>query len=152
MRGARDARRRVVGALGPSAAALALAAAGSGCGSSTRAATQTKVDAAINADLTSDTAANRTLFAEALRKAAAVTRPFLDELRALSPPASDRVVFARYLSGVAGQVDLLDALADGIDADDQAAIDGATTRLRQGKASVKGLAQGYGFKACGSGV
>jgi len=111
---------------------------------------QKKIDTAARAEQVNDTAANRTVLAAALRAEVGRAQPQLDQLRALTPPPSDRVVIAKYLAGVAGQVTLVDQLATAIDNNDSPTFKVVSQRLTVGKAEVRGLAQGYGFKICGS--
>lgn len=111
---------------------------------------QKKIDAAARAEQVNDTAANRTVLAAALRAEVGRAQPQLDQLRALTPPPSDRVVIAKYLAGVAGQITLVDQLAAAIDNNDSSTFKVVGQQLTVGKAEVRGLAQGYGFKICGS--
>jgi len=111
---------------------------------------QRKIDAAVRAEQVNDTAANRAVLAAALRAEVGRAQPQLDQLRALTPPPSDKVVIAKYLAGVAGQVTLVDQLATAIDTNDIPTFKVVSQQLTVGKAAVRGLAQGYGFKICGS--
>ncbi len=87
-----------------------------------------------------------------MNRGAQIASPLLDQLRALQPPASDRVVVAKYLSGVASQINLLQQFATAVENDDARGVKTISQQFAQGKASVRGLAQGYGFKVCGSGT
>jgi hypothetical protein len=111
---------------------------------------QAKVDAALKAEQRKGTAANRKALAGAVRAEAAVASVELGRLRALSPPASDRATAVAYTSAVAGQVRLIDQLADAVDADDGKALTSIGDSLTSGGARVDQLASANGFKVCGS--
>lgn len=113
---------------------------------------QNVINAALKADQANDTATNRQALGEAMNRGAQIASPLLDQLRALQPPASDRVVVAKYLSGVASQINLLQQFATAVENDDARGVKTISQQFAQGKASVRGLAQGYGFKVCGSGT
>ncbi len=113
---------------------------------------QSVVDAVTRAEQSSDTPANRDALAAALDKFVRIASPELDQLRALEPPASDRVVISKYLAGVAPQISLLEQFVTAVRSNDAQAVQMLATQLQQGKALVQGLGQGYGFKVCGSGT
>ncbi len=112
---------------------------------------QGKVNAASAAEQASDTAAHRDALASALQSAAAPAGPVLDQLRALTPPAADRAVVAQYLADVARQTGLLGQLATAVRNDDGTAATTVSQQIATGKTAFERLAQGYGFKVCGSG-
>jgi hypothetical protein len=112
---------------------------------------QKAVNAAADAVNTSNTATNRRALAEAMRNAIDVASPMLDKLRALDPPAADRVTISKYLDGIATQIDLLSQFARAVDSNDGSAVTSLSQQLDTERATTKGLAQGYGFKYCGSG-
>ena len=113
---------------------------------------QAAINAALKAEQANDTATNRHVLGDALNQDSLVASPLLDQLRGLQPPAADRVVIAKYESGVASQIGLIQQFANAIDSNDAQAVRTIVQQLQLGKASVQGLAQGYGFKVCGSGA
>jgi hypothetical protein len=113
---------------------------------------QTSINAALKADQANDTATNRHALGNALDQDAQIASPLLDQLRALEPPAGDRVIAAKYESGVASQIGLIQQLANAVNNNDAQAVKTISQQFQQGKASVRRLAQGYGFKVCGSGT
>jgi hypothetical protein len=113
---------------------------------------QSALDRAAQADQANDTAANRAKLAVILRSSARTTLPVLAQLRALTPPAADRAVAARYLAGVASQIALIDRLGQAVARNDQQQVTAVSQLLQQGKDAVQQVARNYGFKACGSGA
>jgi hypothetical protein len=111
---------------------------------------QTAVNAAAKLEAKHDTAAHRAALAAAVREETALARPQLDQLRALTPPAADRSVVAKYIAAVASNADLIDQFAAAIDANSGRGVSVASAKLAEGKATADGLAQGYGFKVCGN--
>jgi hypothetical protein len=112
---------------------------------------QTVVNAKVAAEEANDTATNRHALGDAVTQDIAIASPLLDQLRTLEPPAGDRVIIGKYLSAVAGQITLYQQFVTAVENNDAQAIQTVSQQIQQGKASAKGLAQGYGFKVCGSG-
>jgi hypothetical protein len=104
----------------------------------------------LRADETSDTAANRQALGNAINHVIATAEPVLNQLRGLQAPRADRVVVAKYLAGVASQITLYQQLVSAIENDDPGSVQTIGQQIDQGKASVDGLAQGYGFRVCGA--
>jgi len=81
-------------------------------------------------------------------KAEATT--LLRNLRALKPPKGDEATVARYLQGsedqIAGFGDVISAARER----DASKFSALVSSLRTKAATVRGIAQGYGFKVCGS--
>lgn len=75
----------------------------------------------------------------------------LAKLRALEPPPDDRVPIGKYLDVAAEQIGLGRRLADAIRGGDGTRAEALADELRRGGERAEGLAQGYGFKECGSG-
>jgi hypothetical protein len=109
------------------------------------------VNQAAQADRSSDTAANRQALAATLMKFAQLASPELDQFRALQPPSRDRVVISKYLAAIASQISLVQQLANAIHANDLQRVQAVSQQVSQNKATLQALAQGYGFKVCGSG-
>jgi hypothetical protein len=110
---------------------------------------QRTIDAALQADQTSDTPANRAALAAALRRDEILVTPQLNRLRVLAPVA-DRVVVGRYLASVASQIQLIEQFAVAVEKQDRPALNVIAQQLTQGKATATSLAQGYGLQVCGS--
>jgi hypothetical protein len=106
----------------------------------------------LQAEQASDTAAHRAAVAATFRQSTQVASPLLDRLRTIAPPPSDGAAMAKYLSGVASQITLIDKFADAVLANDAEAVTTLGHEITQGKASVNALARGLGFKICGSGT
>lgn len=115
------------------------------------AATDKRTTSAVRAEEAADTSAHRDSMARGFKDSVALARPGLDRLRGLAPPAEDRVVVAKYLSARDHQLTLADSFASALANNDASMVSTLATQLKEGKATLQGLAQGYGFKECSSG-
>jgi hypothetical protein len=110
------------------------------------------VNAAVKAEQGNDSAANRQALGNALNREIQVAKPVLDQLRALQPPPGDRVVIAKYLGAVASNISLAQQFVTAVESDESQAMQTISQQINQGTSTADGLAQGYGFKVCGSGT
>jgi hypothetical protein len=113
---------------------------------------QKNINAALQAEQTSDTATNRKALANAFNSAAQSASPFVDQLRALQPPPGDRVVIAKYLGSVTSNIKLLQQYGNAIAANAPRSVQTLAQQLNQGSATAKSMAQSYGFHVCGAGT
>jgi hypothetical protein len=87
---------------------------------------------------------------EAAEESAELVSNEAEQLRSLEPPDSDRKTITRMLALVDSQVLIEEELAS---ASQEVNIEKIKALLEQGKpikAKAQGIAQGYGFKVCGS--
>jgi hypothetical protein len=108
------------------------------------------IGARLAAAQANDTKTSRQALADAVTQDVAIAGPWLSKLRALEPPMRDRAVVAKYLSAVARQMTLFQRFVAALENDDAYTLQTVSEQIKQGKASATGLAQGYGFKVCGS--
>jgi hypothetical protein len=106
----------------------------------------------LNAVQRNDTATNRQALAVNVNREVRFASPVLDQLRALEPPAGDRVVIAQYLGAVASNISLAQRFAGAVENHDAQAVQPVAQQLHDNAVSARALAQGYGFKVCGSGT
>ena len=97
--------------------------------------------------------ANDRAGAELLDQAAELSSEEFDELQALTPPPGDEVVLDRYYQAASESMDVVSELAavlrtpqDGLQE-----VERLNGELEARSSEAQGLAQGYGFKVCGSG-
>jgi hypothetical protein len=85
-----------------------------------------------------------------LRKAVRIADEQLNKLRGLTPPEADRAVLAKYFDTIAEQKGLIRRIADALEEGDEEQATALASELDEGQQRAQGLAQGYGFKECGS--
>lgn len=74
----------------------------------------------------------------------------IEQLRSLQPPRSDRKTINRMLALVDSQVSLDEELAHAFETGDTGKMEALEAQAKPIKAKAQGIAQGYGFKVCGS--
>jgi hypothetical protein len=111
---------------------------------------QKNVNAAFKAEQAKGTAAHRTALATAVRAESSVAAAELIRLRALTPPAADRLLVEKYLGAIGSQVGLVNQLATSVAANNGTRLSAVGKQLAAGKSTVDGLAGAYGFKVCGN--
>lgn len=79
-----------------------------------------------------------------------MTQATLAEFRALTPPAGDDEIMRRYTSSVEESITLLKRLREAAQEEDAIKVDTYADDLRGLSQRQRGLAQGYGFKVCGT--
>jgi hypothetical protein len=85
-----------------------------------------------------------------LRALAIATSRLLTQFRALTPPTGDEAVVNNYLNAMGGQIQLTTRAADALTNGNATAAQADLQALQQAGPRVRALAQGYGFKVCGS--
>lgn len=90
--------------------------------------------------------------AEDIRTFITTADEVLDGIRAITPPEGDEEFVTSYVDAVSAQKAVIRRLADAIEAEDQQRVRTVSVELGKGQKRVEELAQGYGFKACGSGT
>jgi hypothetical protein len=113
--------------------------------------TTDEVKAALAALQANETAANRARYAKALRAQAKYLTATREKLQALEPPPEDRVTVSNYLEAGGTAISLAQSLATAVESRDVARITPLVDELNTKTTKAKGIAQGYGFKVCGSG-
>ena len=88
--------------------------------------------------------------ADLYREGAATTQGEADQIRQLKPPAADQEIISQMLSAVDAGVGQLNEAADAVEADNTDQMSVVGSQLKTTAAKTKGIAQGYGFKVCGS--
>lgn len=73
-------------------------------------------------------------------------------LEALNPPGDGRIFIDQYLGLVQQQLALLQQLREAAEDEDQDEIRTYTQDLNDLELATRGLAQGFGFKECGTGI
>jgi hypothetical protein len=74
----------------------------------------------------------------------------LRKFEKLRPPPGDSAVIDKYLQSQRDQIALLRQVSKAAEAEDKAAVQRYVADIRETGQKAKGLAQGYGFKVCGS--
>jgi hypothetical protein len=114
-------------------------------------AARNEVDAAQTALQANETPATRARLATAMRTYATEQRVALDKFRVLEPPPADRATIFRYEDGLSHGLLLFESLASAIEKNE---VSRARVLYDEAESNVnrqRGLAQGYGFKECGTG-
>jgi hypothetical protein len=73
-----------------------------------------------------------------------------EEFEQLPVPAGDQAIIDRYLSASRDQIGVLRQIAEALDDGDTTSVTTLLDSGRRSGARVQGIAQGYGFKVCGS--
>ena len=89
--------------------------------------------------------------ADALNGTAEEADEQVDRLRAVTPPRGDEEIVDRYLTGIEDQIAVLRRAADAAERNDTSALNTLLQENQRASGEIRGLAQGYGFKECGSG-
>lgn len=100
---------------------------------------------AVNAEVAQQDAAGA---ARELRKALPVAEELRERLDALTPPAGDEAVVARYLRFVAGQAGRIRSLADALEGEDISTIEILLEELREANRRGRRLAGENGLAQC----
>lgn len=103
----------------------------------------------IKSRITIPTAESLRLMLDPLRRAYRIAQARSDEFGRLDPPPADAGIVSDYLDAVHRR---LAAAADGIDAIDSGDVSGlqaAENAVAEARATVRGIARGYGFRVCG---
>jgi hypothetical protein len=74
----------------------------------------------------------------------------LEKFEQLEPPADDKEVVDSYMQTQRDQLTLIRQLGEAAEAEDQSAVQRYAADVRESAQKGKGIAQGYGFKVCGS--
>ena len=77
-------------------------------------------------------------------------RPALKEFEALPQPRGDEQVIESYLDTVRQQLALYQRIQAAAEQSDRAKLESYAGDVRELRAKARGLAEGYGFKVCGS--
>lgn len=110
-----------------------------------------EVAAAQTALQANETPATRTRLSNAMRTYATELRASQDKLRALESPPADRVTINKWLDATSTQIFLWEGLASAIERNEASRAHVLYGEAESNVNTAKGLAQGYGFKECGSG-
>jgi len=97
-------------------------------------------------DRTSETERQAEIFRELANEAQATG----EEIGQIPVPAGDEAIIERYLSAARDQVAVLRQIADALEEGDTVAVASLSQSGEASGAKVRGIAQGYGFKVCGS--
>lgn len=84
------------------------------------------------------------------RKAADSTQGEVDQIRDLEPPSADQEIINQMLSTVDAEISQINEAADAVENSDEDELNVLGTQIKTTAAKAKGIAQGYGFKVCGS--
>jgi hypothetical protein len=87
---------------------------------------------------------------ELIQEISEITSNEVEQIRGLEPPNADRKTITKMLALVDSEVSLVEGMASDFASDN---TEDAKTLLEQAKpikAKAQGIAQGYGFKVCGS--
>jgi hypothetical protein len=101
---------------------------------------------AAEAETTSDTGRQAEIWRELADEAQATG----EEFEQLPVPAGDQAIIDRYLSASRDQIGVLRQIAEALDDGDTTSVTTLLDSGRRSGARVQGIAQGYGFKVCGS--
>jgi hypothetical protein len=111
---------------------------------------QAKIDQALSADQASDTQGNRLALTDALRVDATLSRSLLARLSVPAAAAGSESSVSDYIAATEHQTSLIERFATAVAAGDASRLTVIARQLTRGKASLKELARGDGFKVCGT--
>jgi hypothetical protein len=98
----------------------------------------------------SDSSVGRVNAARVERRSAAITREGIAQLQALPVPHGDASRVQKIIAALDDLAADIDNIAAATPGNETTAIEAAGQAARTTKATYQGLAQGYGFKVCGS--
>jgi hypothetical protein len=89
--------------------------------------------------------------ADLIREVQPVLETEVNELTELEPPSADSAIIDQLFTSVEEQAEQTGELADALEAGENSKAREIEKEDEQANAKNRGIAQGYGFKACGSG-
>lgn len=88
---------------------------------------------------------------EVVQESAEALSSEVEDLRSLEPPSADRETITKMLALVDSQVSFTEGMASAFKSNNTGEAEALLEQAKPIKAQAHGIAQGYGFKVCGSG-